>query len=243
MAISAARPLPDRAAAQLGDPPFGHDLVDRVLERGDDVAGGELGDDLARSCRPSPSSAARRSPGRRRSTSRRGRSRPGLRSRSSRCRCTVSDAHWPSRSTAIVELIETKFASWAMTRGIVHVAHRPQLERCVLVEEVVQPLVPSANVPTVLVRLSCLATPVTTPRSTRSITPSEISSVCTPRSLVTRAGRQDRVRDRSDAGLHRGAVGDPLGDERGDAAIDVGAAGSAAPRRAGGRLRTSRRPG
>src|SRR3954463_4725928 len=41
------RPLTDRAAAQLGDAPFGHDLVDGVLEGGDDVAGGQLGDDLA----------------------------------------------------------------------------------------------------------------------------------------------------------------------------------------------------
>ena len=30
---------------------------------------------------------------------------------------TVSDAHWPTRSTSVVALIETKHSSWPMMRG------------------------------------------------------------------------------------------------------------------------------
>ena len=72
-----------------------------------------------------------------------------------------------------------------------------------------------------------LRRPVTTPDTTSLMTPSEIISVCTPRSCRSPRAAEDGVRDLADAHLQRGAVGD----ERGHVAADLGARVVDGPRR------------
>ena len=210
-------PLGDGAAAQLGDAVLGDDVVDGVLHRRHRRARGRgattirdtdssrvvecsttnpialrwyIAPRAKSACPPLPDQY-----------------RPAI----------ISELHWPSRSTSIVALIDTKQRSRPMIARVVDPVDGQELDRGVVVQEVVEPLGAERERGDHLAGRVTLRVPVSAPDSKRSITPSENSSVWRPRSRWSCSRREDRVRDRADAGLDRGAVGDPFGDERGDA--------------------------
>ena len=173
--------LLDRPSSKLGDPVLGDDLVDRVLGGGDDIAGSELRHDAGGAVDVVECSTTN--------------PWPPSEYMAPRAKSfwppddekyfppIVSDAHWPRKSTVEgrVDRDEVVLAG-DDAAGRSRSARRAIRSR-VLVEELVRRSVPSANVPTTLVRLRRFFTPLTTPDSMRSTTPSDTSSVWTPRSL------------------------------------------------------------
>ena len=141
-------------------------------------------------------------------------------------------------------LIETKPAPGAMTRGSFTQSTGRSSTAGLLVEEVVEP--PGAEGERgddLAGARRTLRTPVTTPRSTRSMTPSESSSVWMPRSRWPREAASTPLGIEPMPTWMRGPVGDALGDERGDGVVDVVGRAPGRPRPAAGRPRTNPRPG
>ena len=145
----------------------------------------------------------------------------------------------------MVALIETKSCSLGDHPRVVDVVDRQQLDRRVVVRGSRRAAgVPSAKVPTALVRLQRLRTPVDHARL------DEVDDAVGEQLRVDAEVAVVRAALRSTAfgiapmpAWMRRAVGDALGDELGDAAVDVVGRAPAAPRRAARPPRTTRRPG
>ena len=128
----------------------------------------------------------------------------------------------------MVALIETKSRSRAITPRVVDVVDRQHLHGAVVVRASRRAAGCRARTsPRPCCGRSCLRVPVTTPRSTRSTTPSESSSVWMPRSRWSRSAPSTALGIAADADLQRGAVGDPLDDRarRSRSSRSSGAAG------------------
>ena len=104
-------------------------------------------------------------------------------------------------------------------RRVVHVGDVEHLDERVVVDEVVEPPRAHREAGDDLARVHALRSPVTTPRSTRSTTPSENISVWTPSRWWSSRAAQHRVGDGADAHLQRGAVLDQLRDVVPDGAV------------------------